>query len=100
MNLLCVANITICIVCLIVNCSEAGEGTVTADIRHVGKDVSCEVNADEEEQDLFQVLFKPFESGTYFVYVKFNGQEIAGKFWEWIDNIIILVSSLEGTILL
>jgi hypothetical protein len=49
---------------------------------------------------LFQVLFKPFESGTYFVYVKFNGQEIAGKFWEWIDNIIILVSSLEGTILL
>jgi hypothetical protein len=44
------------------------------------KDVSCEVNADEEEQDLFQVLFKPFESGMYFVYVKFNGQEIAGKF--------------------
>lgn len=82
MNIHSVENIKIHCVCLIVNCSEAGEGTVTADIRHVGKDVSCEVNADEEEQDLFQVVFKPFESGTYFVYVKFNGQEIAGKFSE------------------
>lgn len=62
-----------------VNCSEAGEGTVTADVRHVGKALSCEVNADEEEPNLYQVLFKPIESGTYFVYVKFNGQEIAGS---------------------
>ena len=60
------------------NCSEAGEGTITADVRHVGKDVPCEVKADDEEKDLYHVTFKPKESGTFFVYVKFNGQEIAG----------------------
>ncbi|VDI30244.1 filamin [Mytilus galloprovincialis] len=63
----------------IVNCSEAGEGTVTADVRHVGKEVKCEVKSDEEENDSYQIIFKPNDSGTYFVYVKFNGQEIAGS---------------------
>lgn len=62
------------------NCSEAGEGTVLADVRHVGKEVKCEVKLDEEENDSYQIIFKPNDSGTYFVYVKFNGQEIAGTY--------------------
>ena len=82
----------LCIVYVLVNSSEAGEGTVTADVRHVGLEVACDVELDEEDKDQKTnlVLFAPKQSGTYFVYVNFNGIEIAGS------NISFSLS-LQGT---
>jgi hypothetical protein len=65
-----------------VNFSEAGIGEIEAAVRNVGKEIECEVQ-DTEYNGIKTIEFVPQNSGMFFVYSKFNNEEITGALFQW-----------------